>query len=72
MTEPVRVQRLEPPTYSPARDLTSGEAVSLEKVAELRGFAGRMRRAIRDAMDQLRPEEPAYKILLAAMAELAP
>lgn len=52
---------------SEPRELTPGELTSLERIAILRGKCGRYRRAMRDAMDQLRPEEPAYQCLAAAL-----
>jgi hypothetical protein len=54
------------------RELSAGEIASLEKVAQLRGFAGRMRSAIRDALDSLRPDEPAANVLRRALEEKAP
>lgn len=52
--------------------ITDNEMASLEKVAALRGFAGRMRAAIRDALALLREEEPAAYRLRTALEEKAP
>lgn len=38
-----------PRNFSPDRVLSEGESASLEKVAKLRGYAGRLRAAIRKA-----------------------
>lgn len=54
------------------KNISAGEQRSLEKVALYRGFVGRMRAAMRNAKDQLRPDEPAYKILAGALGEKAP
>lgn len=54
-----------------SRELTPGELTSLEKIGILRAKCGKYRRAIRDAMDQLRPDEPAYKRLESALEDAA-
>lgn len=53
------------------KELTANDMTNLEKIAILRGKCGKYRRAIRDAMDQLRPDEPAYKRLQSALEDAA-
>lgn len=53
-------------------DLTANEQTSLEKIAALRGFSGRMRAAMRDALALLRSDEPAAYRLRQALEEKAP
>ena len=52
--------------------LRAAIATQQEKVAALRGFAGRMRAAMRDTLDLLRPEDPASVRLRTALEEKAP
>lgn len=63
-------------TASNNLDLTDREMSSLAKVASYRGLVGkqaaeirRLKAGIRDALDQLRPEEPAFERLSRALAE---
>lgn len=52
-----------------SRTLTAGEERSLEKIAALRGECGRLRRAMRDALDQCHPGTSSHAILDQALAE---
>ena len=75
MSDDVKVQRPDAPKYEPPHApavLTDRDFANLEKISQLRGFSGRMRAAIRDARDHLRPDEPAAKILDRALEERAP
>jgi hypothetical protein len=58
-------------TPSGQKELSDNELSSLEKIAILRGKCGKYRRAMRDALDQLRPDEPAYKRLQEALEDAA-
>lgn len=55
-----------------AKSLTPGEETSLEKVAVLRGECGRLRAAMRDALDQMQLGAHGYRILEQALRIEAP
>lgn len=75
MSDDVKVERPDAPRFQQyTRELSFGEMTSLEKIASYRALVGkqaaeirRLKAGLRDAMDQLRPDEPAYKRLALAL-----
>ena len=73
----VRVVRPDAPMYTPhpsktAEQLQYAVEEQMRRVANLRGYSGQLRRAIRDAFDNTPPGTPAYTVLASALSIPSP